>query len=680
MELPILGSKSEIKTFTEVQGHYSMSKQDLEQRIYRKNGFDDVDKMVSSYIDESNWPYKSLMFDPIPYTILQEKSGRLVGNKPKGRMVPREGGDTLGAYINNELLSFQWDDNTRLGQSMLSKWVAMDQGTRKYGAKFGLAKWRYETRMIEGKRKVFYDGPDFTICNSRDTLANIGYNYVNKWFQHREYVTLNELQHVNDAARSEPTYKNLDMLRDAMTNEAKSKGDKRETQYQLKNKTMKGLSDYLGMDEVFKTIEVVTEYRPDRWITFAPRYGVILRDINNPYKHGEIPVVPLCYYPNEDDLYGNSEYEAISKLTKGINCLMSQYIDNVTVDLYPPLMVNPVNVRMNTLEFTPEAKWLMNNPGKDVVRMETSTAATNNFQSAYAIMKGAAMSGFGENSQGVSQVNPNQDSQRVTAAEIKDTAFSRSIRDNMNQIVLAEALKKQVNFWHSMNQQLLFTATKDQQKVIRIVGRDAVEFFKRQGLADIHPTQDDIMQMQQAQAMGVQPEEPMPGPSFPVEVNGQEVPKFELDQMGEGGNLYIEPGDLMGNYDYLPDVETMHTPTDEEVEKKLELMVTTITNPAVLQMLQMEGKKPKISELLVKMFEATNVIKDAEAYFEDLPPAPPVMQGGMNGQGQTDPSGAGSPTAGIPGQGSGQPARMGQGNQALPGNPNPQLMGRPQGV
>ena len=109
----VKGTTAEQKLFSDVEGHYTLAKEDLQQRVDRKNGFDDSDKMFASHIDEAKWPFRSMMFDPIPYTVILEKSARLIGSKPKGRLVPREDGDELGAYINNQLLSFQWDDNAR---------------------------------------------------------------------------------------------------------------------------------------------------------------------------------------------------------------------------------------------------------------------------------------------------------------------------------------------------------------------------------------------------------------------------------------------------------------------------------------------------------------------------------------------------------------------------------------
>ena len=645
----IQGTDAEVKAWSEVYGHYTMAREDLEQRIYRKNGFNDADKMFASHIDENSWPYRSLMFDPRPYTVILEKSARLIGSKPKGRLVPREGGDSLGAYINNELLDFQWEDNSRLGQSMIAKWIMMDQNVRKYGSSFAIIKWRYERRTVkdeEGKpiKEVFYDGPDFQVCNNRDVLANPSYENINKWFQHREYLTIKDMETVNDTTRGEPVYKNLDILRDSVRKDVRVKGDYRNIQSQ--NKSIRGLNDYTGQDDTNRTLEVITEYRPDRWVTFAPRHGVILRDIENPYRHGEIPVVHLKYYPLPDDLYGVNELEPVSKQIKALNAHLSAYSDTIALALRPPVHVNPLNVRMHTLDWSPEAKWLMNNPNVDVQLMKIDTSVTANFQSIYQVLVGSLMNALGEQSQQMSSSNPFEGTGKVTATEIRDTAYTRNVRDNMNKIYLAEALKRQIMLWHAMNQQFMFKAKKDQLKVIRIVGRDAIQFFTKQGLADIRPTDEDAMKVAQGQME--QKDIPM-GPRYAVPVGEDEegmpmeVPKFMPDENGSGGNLLIEPGDLVGNYDYIPDIESMSAPSPQDLEQKLMTLITTITNPAIVQGLAQEGKKPKYEEILTRAIEATNVVKDAEGYFEDLP----QPEGGLNAENQINGGGIAAPGGGT---------------------------------
>lgn len=653
-EIIVKGSEKEQELFTEVHSHYLMASEDLEQRIYRKNGFNDADQMFASFIDEKGWPYHSTMFDPRPYTVILEKSARLIGSKPKGRLVPREGGDSLGAYINNELLDYQWEDNTRLGQSMISKWIMMDQNVRKYGSSFALVDWHYERHTVKDekgnyKKEVFYDGPDFKVLNNRDVLANPSYEYIHKWFQYQEWLTIEDMESVNIAGRSDPTYKNLDLLRDAVRDDSKANGDTREVQF--KNKTMKGLTDYLGRDEYNKPLLIVTERRPDRWISFAPKHGVIVKDIPNPYKDRSLHVVHLKYYPLPDDLYGVNELEPVAKQIRAINAHLSAYSDSIALALRPPIHVNPLNVRMHTLSWDPEAKWLMNNPNQDVQLMKIDTSITSNFQSIYQVLVGSLMNAWGEQSQQMSSANPFQAAGKVTATEIKDTAFTRNVRDNMNKIFLAEALKEQIMLWHSMNQQLLFKAKSDQLRIIRIVGRDAIEYFQRQGLADIRPTKEDAENHAAALAKGDVPPIVPPGPRYAVPIGEDEtglpveVPKYMPDESGQGGNLIVEPNDLAGNYDYIPDIESMSAPSSQDIEQKLMTLLTTMTNPAIVQGLAQEGVRPKYKELVTRAIEATNVVKDADSYFEELPPQNPMMGGVPNGQDQVNPGG-GAPTAG----------------------------------
>jgi len=643
-DLLIQGTSEEMKIFTEVSAHYSMAKQDLEQRIYRKNGFDDADKMFASHIDEGSWPYRSTMFDPRPYTVILEKSARLIGSKPKGRLIPREGGDSIGAYINNELLDYQWEDNARLGQSMIQKWITMDQNVRKYGSSFALVDWHYEKK----RDKVFYDGPDFRVLNNRQVLANPSYEWVNKWFQFEDYLTIQDMEDVNEAARSEPIYKNLSLLKQAVR-DGGGNGDKRNIQ--SKNKQMKGLEDFLGRDEYNKPIEIIVERRPDRWIKIARKHGIVIQDMPNPFKDGDMHVIHLKYYTLPDDLYGVSELEPVAKQIRALNAHLSAYSDSIALSLRPPVHVNPTNVRMHTLTWDPEAKWLMNNPNVDVQIMKMDTSISSNFQSIYQVLVGSLMNALGEQSQQTSATNPFEGAGKVTATEIRDTSYTRNVRDNMNKIFLAEALKRQIMLWHSMNQQLMFTAKADKLKIIRIVGRDAIEFFSRQGLSDIRPTQGDADQV----AMGqLDPESITPGPRFAVGVGQDElgmpleVPKYMPDESGGGGNLIIEPGDLEGMYDYVPDIESMAAPSTQDIEQKLQTLIMTLTNPAIVQGLAQEGVKPKYKELIVKAIEATNVVKDADAFFEDIQNQ---MMGGMNGQGQIVPGGGPEAAGGVPTEG-----------------------------
>ena len=626
-ELKPVGTTQEVKVFTDVIRHYELAKEDLDNRI---KSFDRNDELFRSHINESNWPYNSLIFDPRVFTALFEKSSRLFANKPRGRLVPREGGDALGAKINNELLSFQWDDNERTEASpMLAKWAIMDTNARKYGASFALCKWKYETQVKKdkkekdkGKRVPFFDGPDFKPLVNRDCLPNPSYSSVKNWFQYRDYITLQELENTNDAARSKPVYKNLDILRQKLKEDGTS--DSRESNYLSKNKSIKNLTDYIGRDETFKTVEVITEYRNDRWITFAPKHGVILRDIDNPYDHGQIPIVMLKYYAVDDDLYGLSEIEPVDKLQRAVNSLWSQYVDAINMSLYTPLKVRSTGVQMHTLEFGPGKKWLMSDPTSDVVSHDQSPTGVTEFATTYRLLIGAMQEGLGETSAGVSGAMPG--SSDKTATEIRDSSQQRLSRDNFNQIFLAEAIKKQMMFWQRMNQQFLFT-DKEKVKVIRIVGKEAIRYFEKVGLTDMSVS-DEVLEMLASEdfaGMDLNPKE-FATDNYPVGVEGEVLPKFSTDQMGEVGHLLLEPDDLSGTYDYIPDIESMALPDEAQLLNVKKQLVELAQNPQVAQSLAMEGYKLKSKELMEDFFEQAG-LKDADKYFDKLP-----SSGGLNGE------------------------------------------------
>lgn len=606
--IPVVSTKNEQRAFNEVFWHYSLAKQDLESRMSRENGFNDSDKQFVGVLSE-DWPFQARVFDPRLQTIVNEKDARLIGAKPKGRFVAREGSDEVGALINNELFNFQWEDLARVGLPMLIRWHLMSQQTRRYGASFAICKWLYKER----NGRVAFDGPDFKVLYGRDALPNPAHSEIKDWFQYREWITLNDLKNQNDVSSSKSLWINLNVLSEKLKMEFPNKGERRSTSYNIPVKTLRGLEDKMGADPVFRIFEIVHELREDRWITFAPRYGVIIRDMPNPYHHGEIPVVMLRYNPMADDLYGMSEMETGASVQKAINALLCADIDAITTDLYPPLMINPTGVRMHTIEFKPDARWLMNRPGQDVQRMQTTTPGVREFVDAYSLMVASLNNSLGETTAGFSAINPL--GQEKTATEVRETAITRNVRDNMNQIMLAEALKKQAYFWLEMNKQYLFKSPKGKLKIIRVVGRDAVNFFMNLGM--------DQFSMDQ-------------GPMYPAQLpDGTVVPQFEPSLSEQEGNLYVTKKDIEGLYDFVPDVESMQVASEQQMEAKLNMALQLLTNPTIVQEMAAEGKRPKVTELIIKLLETARVIKNAESFFENVknPAELPPMEGGqLNGE------------------------------------------------
>ncbi|HEX9504121.1 MAG TPA: hypothetical protein VF974_07470 [Patescibacteria group bacterium] len=655
-EVVVAGNDEERKSFYECYRHYIMSQQDLRKRMV---DFDKRDVLFRSYIVKNSWPYRAQVFDPRVFTAIFEKTSRILANKPRGRMLPRESGDALGAKINNELLNFQWDDNERADSTpMLAKWAMMDMNARKYGASFGLCKWHYQRvyqkydieptgEKKSGKSVIYFDGPNFKPWPNRDVLHNPSYPTVKNWIILRDYVTWQELTETNDAARGKPIYKNLDILRTSLMQAGRKGGDTRAANYSVRDKTIKGLVDYLGQDEVYKTLEVCTEYRPERWITFVPKHGIVIRDIPNPYNHGQIPVVQLKYYPIDDDIYGLSEIEPIEKLQNAVNAALCQYLDAINISLYTPLKIRNTNgaVQMHTLEFGPGKKWLMNNPAEDVLPHQPAISGIGEFATTYRLLISSMQEALGETSADVSQLSPGNGDK--TATEVKDLAQSRNARDNFNQIFLSEAIQKQMMFWYKMNQQFMLSTEQDKQKVITIVGKDALSYFQGQGL-DAQGLDDDAIKTLSDPAMaGIVGPEDLQKPLFPVKTKEGTQTKLRMEPGSGYGQLTIEKGDLEGDYKYIPDVGSMSNDANDmlQIAKSRFIDLVTGMDPKTGQptginmMIQQEGKKVKAAELMIDYAEDLG-FKNADQYIEGIlgqQPGEPQMPGmqpqmPMNGQ------------------------------------------------
>jgi len=119
------------------------------------------------------------------------------------------------------------------------------------------------------------------------------------------------------------------------------------------------------------------------------------------------------------------------------------------------------------------------------------------------------------------------------------------------------------------------------------------------------------------------------------------LPKFSVDETKETGKLVIEPDDISGKYDYIPDIESMSLPDDRQIVAARRQIVELAKDPNIITALGAEGYRLKLKELLEDFYEQLG-IKDADRYFERLRAngQEQALAGGAGGAGPT-PLGAG---------------------------------------
>lgn len=628
---------SEEDLLKECQSHFQAWTDDRDKRMTRKYGWDDITDAYYGQLPD-DWPFTSRTTDPRIRTALIEKNARLVNGKLRGRLVPRESGDIITARINNAKLDFDWD-NANEGGSMIVKLSICDIDTRLYQSKFGLVKWKVD---YDDDDEIKFEGNEFTPLDIRDCGMDFSASHIKsaKWFQYESWEFIEDLENQVDVD-GKPLFKNLGSVKKQITDKKSENGlvsSTRNTQYTSRMKTLKGLEDRIGTDMAFPVALVVHEMRKDEWIDFCPEQNEIIRNIDNPYAHGKIPVAQLRYYPIQDDPLGESEVESVIPLWRAIQATLCAYMDEVILKMRPPLKIIEGAVRLETVVYNPEAQWLMNRPDA-VTEMQSNGESVRYFETTYSALVSAFNTAMGMMSQGTSSVdqfNPDK-----TATEVRETVKQQNARDEKNQTDLAEFIKDIMLFWLSNNKQFLFTDPTKKEHILRVIGPENFAYFKKAGMdqmilspeatqliGDIiaqNPNTSDA-ELQQMVDAGSQPK-------YPVVTNPEEKditklklkPKMKINETEDIAEIYAIEDDFNGTYDYIADVKSMSIGANVEIMQGRQNAIQALTtNPIVLQLLQAEGFMPKIKELLETSFEDLG-LKDAERFFEKLQPQPQAI-------------------------------------------------------
>lgn len=661
--------------YIDVFEHYKSWTSDNDIRLTRKRGWNEITDVYWGKLPD-DWPFISHTTDPRIRTSLIEKTARLVNAKLRGRLSPRKGGTVLGARLNNSLLDYQWD-NAKHGGTMYNKLSICDQDTRLYASKFGLVEWTVEKE--KDTKEPLFEGNEFYPLDIRNCGMDYAATHVRdaKWFQVRSWEFIEDLE-------ASGKFKNLGIIKSKMGKKKRPQkiSSSRRNQYTSRIKQLKGLEDRVGRDSAFPMLMIVTEYRTDEWITFAPEYqktigkeDSIVRVIKNPYEHHKIPIAQLRYYPLQDDALGESEVEPVIPLWLAIQAVLCSYLDEVILKMRPPLKIVEGAARIETIVYGPEAQWLVTRPDA-ITEMQSNGEAIRYFQTTYSALVSAFNTAMGDASQGVGGIDPFNPEK--TATEIKYTAKQQNTRDQKNQSDLADFIKDIMSMWLVNNRQFLFRNPEKKEHILSIVGSEEFNYFKRSGLDEMEvPTEamtmisdiimqnggnmsdDDINNLIDAAKQPRYPIYENPNEKDPTRLKVK--PKMTLSDLEDGAEISLIPKDLEGNYDYIADVKSMAMGASQELAEARQRALERLLNPQVIQMLAAEGQRPKIKDLLTSDLEEGG-LRDAERFFEAISEEE-VTQATNQGAGGVN---ANPQVAGLPGT----PATN-------PSAPVPQQMAKP---
>ena len=650
----------EQEQLSELNQQYELAKRYLDPVHDRMNA---QEELYRCYIDSANYPHAARVFDPRIFRVIETITPRMVANEPTGSFYPVEEGDVTVNHILNALIRYDWRR-----ARMFPKLVNFVKSLLLFGTSFGRVYWdfqekertRMEAKSVNGRMiwspvnkktdlVTTFDGPNFEVLNIYDCFPDPNATDLHnmRWFIYRMFKTYDELMEENDARGGE-YWKNLDKLR-AAVKERKDRDDRKrgyqpqDINYREHRRVMLSTQELHGEDKSNPEFVVLVRYTNDRWLFAVPEYGIVIRDVENPYFHGELPIIHGVDYPYPGELYGMGEIEPLDRIQRAINAVLNQRLDNVQL-----VLRNMWKVKKNS---GVDMHTLVSAPGNivttdDMAAVESfvvpdvtgpTFVQTMNYLTA-AMQNG---SGITDYTTGI-QEGPNVANNTATGIRLVQQEANAQFKLKI-QLFDAMVIERIANLWKDMRIQY----TTEKQKV-RILGHEEVKYLKEK------------TNLNQVDVDG--------NPIVPGELD---VPsKLQVSGDDSFAFLTLLPDDIqpsvVGDYDFIA------TPSSEQLTDPIALQQNFFTaldrvqTPEWIQGLASSGRKLNYPAMTEKVFEKLNIGIELNDILEDNQPAPigpdqlnnmpppmeGLMEGGQNG-GITANPGAEAGFGGVPGAGSG---------------------------
>lgn len=418
-------------------------------------------------LDSTLFPWRSKLFVPWSFTVVETIIPRVFARDPKWRAVSQSPDfDPEAPAVVNDLLSYQWK---RMGMRL--KMYDYIKDSLMYSKGFIKVTWKYQKKTktimepVVGdddkitykkvvKRPVEYDDPCAEVVDPIDIYIDPDATCIDDaaYVIHRKTVELEDL-------KQNPNYTNVDKIQEGKFAD------------QYMDKLMRYRDDIPQKDKHKHLVEVLEYWGADDRLVVVANRSIVLRDTPNPYTHKKIPFVDLDDYRDPHRLYGQSELSVIDPLQREINAIRNQRRDYDNLALNPVIRMVPGTLRNpNSAVMAPGSVWMVS----DLASMDhfelpqlQGVARDIEQQTAEDIQRAVAIDEIGI---GLLPDNP----QRRSATEVVTSQNSAGRRFSMKIALLEESVKKIGALVFALNQQFL-----DQERMIQVIGeRGAAEWVQ----------------------------------------------------------------------------------------------------------------------------------------------------------------------------------------------------------
>lgn len=610
--------KQEEDVAHEIDEQFLLAKRYLDPIHERMNG---QEELYRTFIDKNNYPHNARVFDPRVFRIIETITPRMVANEPTGSFYPVEGGDVATTNILNALVKYDWRR-----ADMFPKLVMFVKSMLIFGTAFGRTYYDYRTsqrtrmvsKIINGKtvwtpknneqvETTEFDGPNFEPLNIYDCFPDPNATSMKnmRWFIYRSFKTLKELERENETKPN--YYKNLDKLKAAMAAEDKD-GDEDGSaqvkpdylQYREHRRLMLSTQELIGQDDSNPDLVILRKFTKDRWVDVVAGYNIVIRDIENPYFHGEIPIVCGVDYPYPGELYGMGEIEPVDRIQRAINAVLNQRLDNVQLTLNTMWKVRKgKGVDLHTLISAP-GNIVTTDDMQAVEALTTPDVTGPTFVQTMTYLTSAMQNGSGITDYTVG-VGNNQTVANDTATGTRLIQQEANAQFKLKiQLFNHMVIQTIANQWKDLRIQY----TTEEQK-LRIIGKDDINYLR------------DNTNLSQIDMQG--------NPIAP----GEQV-SSKLEITGDGGLAFLNllPDDIqpaiVGDYDFIAQVSSDQLNDPIAMQQNFFMALDRVLNPNFQQILASQNKMLNAEGITKQIFNKLQLGLEERDVLSDAPKQPQI--------------------------------------------------------
>lgn len=611
----------EQEVLSEVSEQFLLAKQYLDPIHEKMNR---QEELYRSFIDNNNYPHGAKVFDPRIFRVIETITPRMVANEPTGSFYPVETGDMSTAHVLNALMKYDWRR-----ADMFPKLVMFIKSMLIFGTAFGRNYWDYrtsmKTRMVpkqvngrmvwtpKNKEQIEvteFDGPNFEPLNIYDCYFDPNATSMDnmRWFIYRTFKTLKELEQMNDAKYAatgqKGYYKNLDKLKQLLEDKKAKKSTGQAApdnmQFREHRRIMLSTQEFHGKDESNPEIVVLRRFTREGWCDVVPEYGLVIREIENPYFHGELPIIYGVDYPYPGELLGMGEIEPIDRVQRAINAVLNQRLDNVQLTLRNMWKVKKDSgVDMHTLVSAP-GNVITTDDMNAVEAIDVPDVTGATFVQTMNYLTSALQNGSGITDYTIGLGNDsNVANKTATGTRLIQQEANAQFKLKI-QLLNHMVIKKIADQWKDLRIQY----TTESQK-LRILGRDDIKYMRdNTNLARMDENGEEV-------------------------IPGDYSAKTKLNIISdEFAFLDLIPDDIqpsvVGDYDFVPAVSSEQLSDPIALQENFFVALEKVANPEWVKGLASQKKQLNYSSLTEKVFDKLNLgIEDKEVLVDlEMPEAP----------------------------------------------------------